>query len=122
MSPSDRPAGCADRVRQPRVSIKRLTRLTQLTQEADSPPRTPPVSGRGRCTDAPPFADATGSGSATPPQDVWRLRRMAAVRAVIRDFEAAGLQYWRDVRPLVVYLAELIRRTTAPTGGMERNP
>ena len=50
------------------------------------------------------------------------LRRMAAVRAVIRDFEAAGLQYWRDVRPLVVYLAELIRRTTAPTGGMERNP
>jgi len=115
MCPSDRPAGCANRVRQPRVSLKRLTRLTRLTQRAESPPFNPPVSRKGRSTDAPPSACATGCGSAQTPQDMpGRLRRREGeLYASIRDAESAGMDYAETIRPLVVELRDCIAKRNA---------
>ncbi len=117
MCPSDRPRReCADRVREPRILLKRFAQSAQSAQEDVFPPRTPFSLRKGRSTDAPPSASATGSGSAQTPQDMpGRLRRReAGLCASIRKAELAGLGYRESVRPLRVELRDCIARRNAP--------
>ena len=117
MCPSDRPRHkCADRVREPRILLKRFAQSAQSAQEGVFPPRTPFSLRKGRSTDAPPSACATGSGSAQTPQDMpGRLRRREAeLYASIRDAESAGLDYWQSIRPLLVEPRDILAKRNAP--------
>ena len=116
MCPSDPPRHeCADRVREPRIPLKRFAQSAQSAQEDVFPPRTPFSLRKGRRTDAPPSACATGGGRRRRPGFLGRLRRReAGLCASIRKAELAGMDYWQSIRPLLVEPRDILAKRNAP--------
>ena len=116
MCPSDPPRHeCADRVREPRIPLKRFAQSAQSAQEGVFPPRTPFSLRKGRRTDAPPSACATGGGRRRRPGFLERLRRREAeLYASIRDAESDGMDYTETIRPLLVEPRDILAKRNAP--------